>query len=284
MWRRLAMPLVRPVTVAVALLAFIASLGQLPRPARLSLRPRSLHAAARVALALGARPHELPGAARGRGRRDGAGRHRVRGRSAVLPARGSRRRVARPMSGVRVRRGREALRRGRPRSHGVTLAAPRGSCSSSSARPDAARARCSAASPGSRPWTPGRSRSAGATSRALAPGAAQRLDGVPELRALPAHDGRGEHRLRARVREAPKREVRERVAEASSARRARAPARAAARTSSPAASVSGSRSRGRSCASRTRSSSTSRSRTSTRARVSRCGRAAAPARAASARR
>jgi ABC-type sugar transport system ATPase subunit len=49
-------------------------------------------------------------------------------------------------------------------------------------------------------------RSATATSRPAAEGPRHR-DGVPELRAVPAHDGRREHGLRAEDRKRPKAEI-----------------------------------------------------------------------------
>ena len=198
MWRRLAMPLVRPVTVAVALARVHRLVGQLPRPARLRLRPRPLHAAARAALAGRARPHELPGAPRGRGRRDGAGRRRVRvaqrfflhevvarGGSVDEQASSSRgstkryRRTVTALDGVDL----EVARRGAARRRrAVGLRKEHAPAVHRRAR--------------------GRRRRDDLDRRprrhARASGRAQRLDGVPELRALPAPDGRGEHRLRPR--------------------------------------------------------------------------------------
>ena len=89
-------------------------------------------------------------------------------------------------------------------------------------------------------------------------------DGLPELRALPAHDGAGEHGARAQDQDVAKRERAtkvEQVAEMLGLERAAGPQAGA---SSRAASASASRWAGRSCATRASSCSTSRSRTSTR--------------------
>ena len=76
-WRHVAMPLVRPVTVAVAVLAFAVTWGNFLDPADLHLRRADVHGAAGVTLAGGRRPAGLPAAAgRSRGR-DGADTHRV---------------------------------------------------------------------------------------------------------------------------------------------------------------------------------------------------------------
>ena len=65
-------------------------------------------------------------------------------------------------------------------------------------------------------------------------------DGVPELRALPAHDGAPEHRVPVAVAQGRRRtSARQLVAEAASIARARRPARPQARRSSRAGSASG---------------------------------------------
>ena len=99
----------------------------------------------------------------------------------------------------------------------------------------------------------------------LAPGRAERRDGLPELRAVPAPDRGAEHRASGSTCATCRRR------EARGAGPRRRPSWSAApscshggRTSSRAASVSASRSPARSSASRTSSCSTSRSRTSTR--------------------
>ena len=100
---------------------------------------------------------------------------------------------------------------------------------------------------------------AGRDVTAAAPGPAQRVDGVPVVRAVPAPDRRREHRVRARwcaTRRAARR--RERARGGRRRGRLRAPARPAARRSSPAASGSGWRWPGRWSASPTCSCSTSR--------------------------
>ena len=91
----------------------------------------------------------------------------------------------------------------------------------------------------------------------------RRRDGVPELRALPAHDGATERRVPPEV--APGPEGRS-ATRSSPKRRARSGSRACSTASPPssrAVSANGSRSHARSCAARPRSSWTSRSRTST---------------------
>ena len=96
-------------------------------------------------------------------------------------------------------------------------------------------------------------------------------DGLPELRALPAHDGLRQHGLRA---EAAQGRPRPRSSSASRTPRASSTSRScstASRRSSPAASASASRSAARSSASRPCSSWTSRSPTSTPSCASRRG-------------
>ena len=88
-------------------------------------------------------------------------------------------------------------------------------------------------------------------------------DGVPELRALPAHDVEKNLGFGLKLRRVPKAERRQRVAETSRILGLET-CSTASRASSPAASASAWRWAGRSCASRRRSSWTSRSRTSTR--------------------
>ena len=97
----------------------------------------------------------------------------------------------------------------------------------------------------------------------VAPGCARRRDGVPVVRALPAHD-----RVRQpRVRPPQPAACRSRRSTSGCDARARSSSSrscsSASRSSSPAVSGSGSRSGARSSASRSRSSWTSRSRTST---------------------
>ena len=101
---------------------------------------------------------------------------------------------------------------------------------------------------------------------------ARRRDGVPELRALPAHDGRRQHRLRAQARA---RAAKPRSGAASPRRRRCSTSRStwsASRRRSRAGSASASRWAARSSAGRRSSCSTSRSRTSTRSCASRRGR------------
>ena len=99
---------------------------------------------------------------------------------------------------------------------------------------------------------------------------ARHRDGVPELRALPAHDGARQHVVRADAREAA--EGRDRGAGEPGGRHPRARPRTstATRGSSPAASGSASRWAARSCATRRCSCSTSRCRTSTPSCACRC--------------
>ena len=93
---------------------------------------------------------------------------------------------------------------------------------------------------------------------------ARRRDGVPELRALSAHDGRAEHRLSAEDgRHAGRRDRRAR-SPTPPPRSTSATCCSARPASSRAASSSAARWRARSCASRACSCSTSRCRTSTR--------------------
>ena len=171
--------------------------GQLPRPADLPVRLRPVHAAARPALAVGARPHELPGAARRRRRRDGAGRRsRSRSRSASSCTRTAAR------AGWADERGRgrgraQALRRRRRAGR----RRPRGARGRAARRRRPVRLRQEHAAPLHR-RPRGRRRGHDPDRRPRRherpPGCAQRLDGLPELRALPAPDRVGEHRLRAR--------------------------------------------------------------------------------------
>ena len=94
-------------------------------------------------------------------------------------------------------------------------------------------------------------------------GRARRRDGVPELRALSAHDGRAEHRLPAEDGRHAGRRDRARGRRRGRARSASATCCSARPASSRAASSSAARWRARSCASRACSCSTSRCRTST---------------------
>ena len=89
-WRRVAMPLVRPVTVAVAVLAFVFTWGNFLDPL-VYLYDRDLFTLPLALKSLAAaRPDELPGAARRRGGRDGAGRRRLPARAALFePHRGA---------------------------------------------------------------------------------------------------------------------------------------------------------------------------------------------------
>ena len=94
--------------------------------------------------------------------------------------------------------------------------------------------------------------------------AARRRDGLPELRALPAQDRAGEHRVPAQGRGASARRERSHAGAGGGAgARARASCSTASRASSAAASASVSRSPGRSCATRPCSAWTSRCPTST---------------------
>ena len=79
----------------------------------------------------------------------------------------------------------------------------------------------------------------------------RRRDGLPELRALPAHDRAGQHRLRP-LRKRRRRPIRERVRQPPPGS-ASASCSTGARASSPAGSASASRSAARSCATRRRS-------------------------------
>ena len=94
--------------------------------------------------------------------------------------------------------------------------------------------------------------------------------GVPELRAVPAHDGVRQHRLRPQAGSCP--QGRDRHAGCARRRRSSSSSRTstASRASCPAASASGWRWAGRSCASRPRSSWTSRCPTSTPSCACRC--------------
>ena len=106
--------------------------------------------------------------------------------------------------------------------------------------------------------------------RRAAEGARHR-DGVPELRALSAHDGARQHGLRADAREAAARPtIEQRVAQRRRDPRPRAASSTAIRASSPAASASAWRWAARSCATRRCSCSTSRCRTSTPSCACRC--------------
>ena len=99
---------------------------------------------------------------------------------------------------------------------------------------------------------------------------ARHRDGVPELRALPAHDGAPEHVVRARARQAAEggdRGARRRRPRTSWALRRTS---TAIRASSRAASASASRWAARSCAIRRCSCSTSRCPTSTPSCACRC--------------
>ena len=78
-------------------------------------------------------------------------------------------------------------------------------------------------------------------------------DGVPELRAVPAHDRRRQHGLRAQDRRQPKAEIAQRVEEAAKILDLERATSTASRRRSPAASASASPWAGRSCASRRRS-------------------------------
>ena len=113
-----------------------------------------------------------------------------------------------------------------------------------------------------------RSRSAGASSTRWSPRPRHR-HGVPELRALPAHDRLRQHGLRLRNRRTPKDEIDKRVREAARIL-AIEPSSTASRASSPAVSGSASPWAAPSCASRRCSCSTSRSRTSTPSCACRC--------------
>ena len=73
---------------------------------------------------------------------------------------------------------------------------PRTSCWWCSARPVRASPHCCGSSPGSSPPTAGAVVIAGRDVTQPAPGSAQRVDGVPVVRAVPAPHRRGEHRLR----------------------------------------------------------------------------------------
>ena len=95
-------------------------------------------------------------------------------------------------------------------------------------------------------------------------GRARRGDGVPELCAVPAHDGGGEHRLSAEDgRHAARRRSRRRWRDAAAKVEHRPPAASAGRASCPAASSSAARWRAPSCGSRGCSCWTSRCPTST---------------------
>ena len=263
-WRRLAMPLVRPVAVAVGLLAFVFSWGNFLDPLvylhdrdlfTLPLALRSLAqldptnyplllAGAVLATAAGARRcSSSPSATSStstaaRGGSDDEHRHAVRARQGVrrgpccprARSRGRRRRAARRPRPVRVR------------------------------QVDA----CSGSIAGLEEASAGRILIGERDVTRLAPGQPQRLDGLPELRALPAPDRRGEHRLRARRRARCRRPRCASASRAPPRSRAASSCSSGGRPSSRAASGSGSRSPARSCASPTSSSSTSRSRTSTR--------------------
>ena len=116
-------------------------------------------------------------------------------------------------------------------------------------------------------------RSAATTSPTCAPQRPRHRDGLPELRALPAHDRRREPRLRPEAPQGARRPSGERrVEEVARDARPRRAARPQAGAALRAASASASRWAGRWCASRRRSSWTSRSRTSTPSCACRCAR------------
>ena len=173
-----------------------------------------------------------------------------------------------------------ASRRGQAprRVHRAARHRPRRSSRASSSRcwgrPARARRRRCASSPAWRRSSGGRVLIDGAGRHPPRAGRARRGDGVPELRALSAHDGGREHRLSAEDgRHAGRPRSRGRCGAAAPGRH-RPPARTAGRASSPAASSSAARWRARSCASRACSCSTSRCPTSTPSCASRRGRAA----------
>ena len=96
-------------------------------------------------------------------------------------------------------------------------------------------------------------------------------DGLPELRALPAHDRARQHGVRAEAPQGPEGRHREAGQRGGRDPRASRSSSTASRRSCPAASASASRSAGRSSASPPCSSWTSRSRTSTPSSASRPG-------------
>ncbi len=116
-----------------------------------------------------------------------------------------------------------------------------------------------------RPHLPRRPRRRGAA--AVQAGRQHRL---PELRALPAHDGRRERRVRARAEEARQDRDHARASPRSSSSSTSPGGRAASRASSRAASSNASRSPARSSTTRGCSCSTSRSGRSTSSSASRC--------------
>ena len=95
-------------------------------------------------------------------------------------------------------------------------------------------------------------------------------DGLPELRAVPAHDRAREHGLRAEAREGRPGGDRPQGRRGRADPRPHRAPRPQARRTSPAASASAWRWAARSCATRRRSSWTSRCRTSTRSCACRC--------------
>ena len=105
------------------------------------------------------------------------------------------------------------------------------------------------ASPGSRRSPRADLRSATATSTTSRQGPRHR-DGLPELRALPAHVGLRQHGLRAQAAQGARRPRSTRRVEEAAAISTSTPSWTASRRRSPAASASASRSAARSCASR----------------------------------
>ena len=95
-------------------------------------------------------------------------------------------------------------------------------------------------------------------------------DGVPELRAVPAHDRAREHGLRAEAGEGRQGRDRPQGRRGGAGARPRRASSTASPRTSPAASASAWRWAARSCATRRRSSWTSRSRTSTPSCACRC--------------
>ena len=105
----------------------------------------------------------------------------------------------------------------------------------------------------------------------LEPARARHRDGLPDLRALPAHDGARQHGLHPQaLRELPKAEIDAAGRRGRAHPRARRRCSTASRARSRAASGSASPWAARSCASRRSSSSTSRCRTSTPSSACRC--------------
>ncbi len=102
-WRHVAMPLVRPVTVAVAVLAFAVTWGNFLDPLIFIFDERMFTVPLGITLARGRRPAGLPAAAGRRSGRDGADPHRVPVPAKVLPAAVPWRRLARPLIPERQR-------------------------------------------------------------------------------------------------------------------------------------------------------------------------------------